>query len=123
MTRFALLVSLTLFALFGCDGTEMDLGDNGLAGDWIRIGYPACEGTLPLQDLPVERRFIYADRMTIEQDGNNLRFTTNVEGEDARGFEEVQGRRRRQRPPEVAIPADSKGPFSDVPAYVRRKAR
>ena len=44
-------------------------------------------------------------------------------GEDARGFEEVQGRRQRQRPPEVAIPADSKGPFSDVPAYVRRKAR
>ena len=45
------------------------------------------------------------------------------EGEDARGFEEVQGRRQRQRPPEVAIPADSKGPFSDVPVYMRRKAR
>lgn len=47
------------------------------------------------------------------------------EAEDARGFGfgEDQGRRQRQRPPEAAIPADSKGPFSDVPAYVRQKVR
>ena len=55
-----------------------DPGANDLSGDWVRVGYPDCEGTLPLQELPVERNFIYNNRLTVEQNGDDLTFS--IEG-------------------------------------------
>lgn len=99
-----LLLALALAALPGCDddgnglpGDDLAVGDppaddppadpppaedppavdpsvDDLSGDWIRLGYPDCEGTLPLQELPVEQDFIYNNLLTVEQDGDDLRF-------------------------------------------------
>ena len=45
MTRLALVV-VVLTALLGCDNLEdHDLLD--LNGEWVRIGFPDCEGTIP----------------------------------------------------------------------------
>ena len=67
---------LILVGLAGCDDAiEME---DGLAGEWVRVGFPECEGTIPLQELPLERRFIYATEMTVEQDGDDI--SLNVDG-------------------------------------------
>lgn len=44
------------------------------SGYWVRFGYPDCQDTLPLQELPVEKRFIYNNRLTVEQVGDVLAF-------------------------------------------------
>lgn len=86
MLRFTLAV-LMLATLAGCDGDGSDLvgddltGDDmvvddvdggDLSGEWIRVGYADCEGTLPLQELPVERDFIFTHLLTVEQNGDRL---------------------------------------------------
>jgi hypothetical protein len=43
-----------------------------LSGDFERVGVPDCQGTIPLQDLPVEREFMQANRLIVEQDDENL---------------------------------------------------
>lgn len=78
------LLALALTALPGCDdggnglpGDDLPVDDpqaGDLSGDWVRLGYPDCEGTLPLQELPVEQEFIYNNLLTVEQDGDDLRF-------------------------------------------------
>ena len=82
MLKCTLLI-LVLTVLSGCgeEGNGLDGEDpdgNGLSGDWVRVGYPDCEGTLPLQELPVEHRFIYNNRLTVEQNGDRLTFS--IEG-------------------------------------------
>ena len=76
-TRLALLV-LILAPLLACDDA-IELDDD-LAGEWVRVGFPDCEGTIPLQELPVERRFIYATEMTAEQDQDNIRLIVDGRG-------------------------------------------
>ena len=91
------LLALALAALPGCDdegnslpGEDLTVGDapvdtspeevppagdppaNDLSGDWVRLGYPDCEGTLPLQELPVERHFIYNNLLTVQQNADDL---------------------------------------------------
>ena len=69
MTRLALIV-VVLTALLGCGNLEdQDLLD--LNGEWVRIGFPDCEGTIPLQELPIERDFIQSNRLTIEHDADD----------------------------------------------------
>ena len=75
MTRYALAL-LLLFVLVGCDDADdLDVDVLDLSGDFERVGLPDCQGTIPLQDLPVEREFIQANRLKVEQDGENLRIT------------------------------------------------
>lgn len=76
-TRLALLV-LILAPLLACDDA-IELDDD-LTGEWVRVGYPDCEGTIPLQELPVERRFIYATEMTVEQDQDDIRLIVDGRG-------------------------------------------
>ena len=91
------LLALALAALPGCDdegnglpgddlagddlpadelpANELPVDDppaGDLSGDWVRLGYPECEGTLPLQELPVERHFIFNNLLTVEQNGDDL---------------------------------------------------
>ena len=51
----------------------------------MRVGYPECEGTLPLQELPVERDLIFSSRLTVEQRLDNLTFCVD-------GLRIVEGR-------------------------------
>jgi hypothetical protein len=54
---------LILAALFGCADAGDSLAGDELSGDRVRVGYPDCEGTL--LELPVERNFIYTDRLRV----------------------------------------------------------
>ena len=104
------LLALAMAALPGCDdegnglpGDDLAAGDppaddlpenelpvdelpiddppaSDLSGDWVRLGYPDCEGTLPLQELPVEQYFIYNNLLTVEQNGDDLRFEIGSRG-------------------------------------------
>ena len=75
MLKFPLLVLLLMSALLGCDDMGGDSMVDSLTGDWVRVGYPDCEGTLPLQDLPVEQAFIYTDRLNVDEDDGHLTFS------------------------------------------------
>ena len=76
LLRFG-LVALLLALLLGCEDTGHHLEGGDLSGVWVRVGYPECEGSLPLQELPVERGFIFSGRLTVEQRVDDLTFTTD----------------------------------------------
>ena len=73
-------MALTLGALPGCNDAGDSLAEDNLeagklSGDRVRVGYPDCEGTLPLQELPMQRNFIYNNRLGVEQHLDDLTFT------------------------------------------------
>ena len=71
-----LLMAVLAAVLAGCaeDESEGDVASTGLTGEWVRVGFPDCEGDIPLQELPVEQHFIYATTLRVEQDDGSLRF-------------------------------------------------
>ena len=87
------LLGLLLAALLGCDDTGGGVANHGLrqdspaaddlSGDWTRVGYPDCEGTLPLQELPVQQYFIYNNQLSVEQYLEDLTFS--IDGRQAMG--------------------------------------
>ena len=80
-----LLVGLPLAVMLGCEGSRRNSAGDELSGDWVRVGYPECEGTLPFQELPVERDLIFSSRLTVEQRLDNLTFCVD-------GLRIVEGR-------------------------------
>ena len=71
-----LLMAVLAAVLAGCaeDESEGGVASTGLTGEWVRVGFPDCEGDIPLQELPVEQHFIYATALRVEQDDGSLHF-------------------------------------------------
>ena len=90
MTCNTLALLLLLLVLVGCDDAtdmdmDMDLDEPGLSGEFERVGLPDCQGAIPLQDLPVERHFIQANRLLVEQVDEYLSVSTANGNSVARG--------------------------------------
>ena len=96
--KFALVLALLL--LFGCgdSGHDTDLHDNDfersdLYDDALileRLGMPDCQGTIPLEDIPLASHVTYDNRLFIEHDDNGLTVI------DEQGYFVIAGIKTRQ---------------------------
>ena len=41
-----------------------------------RVGLPDCQGSIPIQELPIERALIYSNRLHVEYDGERVSLRT-----------------------------------------------
>ena len=90
--RLALVLLLAL-VLASCDEAPED-GD--MHQEFDRLALHDCQGTIPLEDLPIERELLSADRLIISREGERVTLRTEngdfvIAGADAgRGIEFIE---------------------------------